>query len=340
MKDAAALAQSPSGGQAKWARLTGNRKHAKPGAMLKTLKRKALHFGLALALPLAGCAQTAPPEAATPAAAAATGGKPAMWKVADDDTTIYLFGTIHLLPAGTRWRTPALEAALARADELVLEVADVDDPAAGAQAMAKLGLGVNLPPIAERVPADKREALKSMIAETGYPAAIFDRLETWAAGLTLLSVTFKRLGLDPSLGVERQIDAPFRSGAKRVLGLETIEEQLSLFDGLPEDAQRAFLVGVLDEGEHVQAEFKAMLDAWLAGDVGAIEKTFNDEANLSPQLRQALLDRRNARWAEWLDERMDRPGTVFVAVGAGHLAGPASVQVLLKKRGIASQRVQ
>jgi hypothetical protein len=263
-----------------------------------------------------------------------------MWKLADEDTIVYLFGTIHLLPEGKSWRTPAMEAALARADELVLEVANVDDMAAGAAAMAKLGLSANLPPIAERVPADKREALKGMIAETGYPAAVFDRLETWAAGLTLLSVTFKRLGLDPNLGVERQIDAPFRKGGKSVVGLESIEEQLGFFDSLPEEAQRAFLVGVLDEGANVEAEFKAMLDAWLAGDVDAIERTFNDETNLSPTLREALLDRRNARWAEWIDQRMDKPGTVFVAVGAGHLAGKASVQSMLKRRGFEAKRVQ
>ena len=107
-------------------------------------RMKWLRLALAGLLPLAVCAAEAAP---TPKAA-----RPAMWKVADSDTTIYLFGTIHLLPQGPGWRTPAMEAALAGAHELVLEVADIDDMMASARAMAKLGMSPGLPPIAERVP--------------------------------------------------------------------------------------------------------------------------------------------------------------------------------------------
>jgi hypothetical protein len=287
-----------------------------------------------LLVPIAACASAEAPKA--PASAA----KPAMWKLADDDTIIYLFGTIHLLPEGQKWRTPAMEQALAAADELVLEIGDADDPMVAAQGMMALGMSPGLPPVAERVPADKRAALRAMIAESGVPEAVLDRMETWAAGLTLLGVTFKRLGLDPELGVETQITGPFRKSGKPVRGLETVKEQFGFFDTLPEDAQRAFLVGTLDDSAAARKQFKAMLDAWAAGDVKGIERSFNDEASLSPELRDALLSKRNARWADWLDKRMDRPGTVFVAVGAGHLAGRESVQAMLKKHGYKAKRVQ
>jgi uncharacterized protein len=83
-----------------------------------------------------------------------------------------------------------------------------------------------------------------------------------------------------------------------------------------------------------------MLDAWSRGDLKGIARTFDDETQMSPELKDALMRRRNARWAEWLARRLDRPGTVFVAVGAGHLAGADSVQKMLEARGIKAKRVQ
>ena len=291
-------------------------------------------LAVASLLSLAACAGEARQQQAPRAA------RPAMWKVADADTTLYLFGTIHLLPEGRKWRTPAFEAALAGSDEMVLEVADVDDMMAAAQAMQKLGMTPGLPPIAERVPADKRAALRAMIAESGYPEAVFDRLETWAAALPLLGVAFKRLGLDPSLGVERQIGGAFRATGKPVTGLETIEQQLGFFDTLSEEGQRALLVSVVEDSKETRAQFQAMLDAWTSGDLAGIARTFDDETQMSAELKDALMRKRNARWAEWLARRLDRPGTVFVAVGAGHLAGADSVQSMLKAKGLKAKRVQ
>jgi uncharacterized protein YbaP (TraB family) len=287
-------------------------------------------FALPWLLALAACAGQSEPATA----------RPAMWKLADSDTTIYLFGTIHMLPQGQKWRTRAFDSALSGADELVLEVADVDDMMATAQAMQKLGMGTSLPPIMERVPADKRPALKAMIAESGYPEAVYDRLETWAAALPLMGVTFKRIGLDPTLGVERQIGAPFRKAGKPVRGLETIEQQLGFFDNLSEDAQRALLLSVLEDSAETRAEFAAMVKAWSSGDLAGVARTFDDETNMSPELKTVLMAKRNAAWAAWLAKRLETPGTVFVAVGAGHLAGAQSVQTMLKAKGLKAKRVQ
>ncbi|HEX8222230.1 MAG TPA: TraB/GumN family protein [Allosphingosinicella sp.] len=290
-------------------------------------------IAFAALLPLAACAGAAEP-------ATVEAKRPALWKLADSDTQIWLFGTIHMLPEGQKWRTPALESALAGSEELVLEVADIDDMMASARAMQKLGMASGLPPIAERVPEDKRAALRAMIAESGYPEAVYDRLETWAAALPLLGVSFKRLGLDPELGVERQIGAPFRAAGKRVVGLETIEQQLGFFDTLSEGAQRALLLAVIEDTKETRAQFRSMLDAWASGDLKGIARTFDDETQMSPELKEALMRKRNARWAQWLERRLEQPGTVFVAVGAGHLAGQDSVQSMLKARGLKAKRVQ
>jgi uncharacterized protein YbaP (TraB family) len=283
---------------------------------------------------LAGCAAGQATE--TPAQKPAG---PAMWALSDRDTTIYLFGTIHLLPPGQAWRTPAMEQALASADELVTEVVLDGNEMAAAQAMQRMGFSPGLPPLAERVPAGKREQLLAMAKESGVPLPLLDRMETWAAALALTGVTFKQLGLDPALGVENQLRTAPGAKGKPTRGLETVEDQFGLFDTLPEQAQRDFLLGVLDQPAEAKAEFMKMLSAWASGDVEAIAKTFNDEL-FSPMLRQRLLGDRNRRWADWLAKRLEQPGTVFVAVGAGHLAGEDSVQNMLAAKGLKTRRVQ
>lgn len=286
---------------------------------------------LAGAAALAGCATVQP---------AAHREGPALWKVADQDTTIYLFGTIHMLPKGHQWRTPLLEQAIASSDELVIETLIGDDPVASAQRMARLGTSPGLAPIVERVPEEKRSALRKVIADANIPEAALDRMETWAAALILTSISLRQMGLDPSLGVEKGLEATYQEKARPISGLETVEEQLGLFDSLSEESQRKFLASVIEDPKEARKRFQAMLQTWSQGDVKGIARTFSADLREWPELREALLRRRNANWAKWIDDRLDRPGTVMVAVGAGHLAGEESVQKMLEGRGIKAVRIQ
>jgi uncharacterized protein len=271
----------------------------------------------------------------------AKAANPALWKVADHDTTIYLFGTIHLLPKDTKWRSSAIDKAATGADTLVVEtVIDESNPAATMSEMLQLAVSPGLPPIAQRVPADKRPALESLIAKSGIPAPMFDRLETWAAAFMLLGVQFKELGLDPGSGVESALKKQFSDSKKTIGQLETNAEQLGFFDRLSEEAQRKFLVAMLDGTGDMNSEFKKMLDAWTRGDVKGIAHSFNSDLSDAAELRDALLTRRNANWANWVKGRLDQPGTVLMAVGAGHLAGDHSVQSMLEKQGVKVTRVQ
>ena len=278
------------------------------------------------------------------AAAPATEPKaasPAMWKVADDDTTIYLFGTIHLLPKGTEWRSPAFDKAAAGSDTLVVEtVIDESNPAATMGELFKLAISPGLPPLLDRVPAAKKPALEAAIAKSGVPPQAFDKLETWAAAFLLLGVQFQGLGLDAGSGVESSLKKQFKDGGKSIRQLETNAEQLGFFDRLSEDSQRNFLVSVLDDPSAMKEQFGGMLDAWARGDVQAIGDSFNRDLAKAPELKDALLVKRNANWAKWVKGRLDQPGTVLVAVGAGHLAGDQSVQRMLESQGVKVTRVQ
>jgi len=296
-------------------------------------KRFRRHLAALGAIAATACA-IAPAAEAKPAS-------PAMWKVADADTTIYLFGTIHLLPRDTKWRSPAFDKAAAGSDTLVVEtLIDESNPAQFIVELRKLAMSDGLPPLVERVGPDKRAALEAAVAQLGARMEDFNQVETWAVAFELLGLQFRAIGLDPGSGVETTLKQQFANGGKPIDELETNAEQLGYFDRLSEEAQRQFLAAVLEDPQAMKAQFGGMLEAWRLGNVPAIAKTFNSDLGDSPELKDALLDRRNANWARWVKGRLDRPGTVLVAVGAGHLAGEQSVVTLLQNQGLKVTRVQ
>lgn len=284
----------------------------------------------ALALMLAACA-----PAATEAPA-----RPALWAFSDADTTVYLFGTIHVLPEGVAWDGGRVGAALATADRLVLEVTDPAGDAGIRSTFQALATSPGQPPIAARVPPDQRGALDAMIAKSGIPRATLDRMETWAAALTLAASLYPQIGVSAEQGVETRLTTRFAAAGKPIEGLETAAEQLGYFDRLPEPAQRVFLASVVRDHADAGPQFDRMIAAWRQGDVDGLALTADDEAHLSPELADALKRQRNTRWAERLAHELDRPGTVLVAVGAAHLAGRDSVQDMLKARGLTVKRLQ
>jgi uncharacterized protein YbaP (TraB family) len=298
-------------------------------------------FGrVAAAFAAFGLIGAAPAPAPVARTAAVTAAHPALWKLQDKDTTLYLFGTIHALPDNVRWRTPAFDRAFGAADELMIEVGNIDDQQAVAGALMKVGMAPGLPKLLERVPVAKRGDLLAAMLSSGVPPAAFDGMKSWMAAVLLLSAEFKKIGLSPEQGVERKLVAEWKAKGKSVDGFETAADQFGFLDSLSADAQAKLLAAAADDPRETARQFAAMLKAWEAGDTAAIARTFDDETTMSAQLRTVLMKRRNARWAEWLAARMAKPGTVFVAVGAGHLAGPDSVQAMLAAKGLKAVRVQ
>ena len=267
---------------------------------------------------------------------------PALWKLADADTTIWLFGSIHILPAGTNWMDLRIRQAVDASQSLTIETVLDQDPGKVAALLMSIGRAPGQPPLAERVPPAKRAELAALIKASGFPPAFLDGMKSWAAAIMLTGAALKQIGIETadSPGVEPQLTALFRAGGKPVEGLETPEQQLGYFDRLPESAQRAFLVATLDSPAKAKAEFAGMIAAWSKGDPAAIEKSFADDPEFTPALRDLLIRQRDRNWATLLSRRLAQPGTVFVAVGAGHLVGQDSVQRMLAAKGLKVVRVQ
>lgn len=296
--------------------------------MLKAL-RLAIAF-VAGALSLSGTPAWAEPALDHP--------RPALWKVEDADTAIYLFGTIHALPAGVDWFRGPVASAFESADELVTEVAE-SSPAqvqGAVLGMAVLPAGVSLRD--QIAPAD-RHPFEQALHKLGMPATALDRFEPWYAAIALATVPLARDGFTTENGVEALLDRRAKDGAKPHIGLETAVFQLSLFDSLPADVQHRYLREVVKSLPDLKTEIGAMTEAWQRGDAETLARLINEDES-DPALMEALLVNRNRTWAEWIRQRMDRPGAVFMAVGAGHLAGKDSVQDFLRAHGLTAQRVQ
>ncbi|KRC81047.1 polysaccharide biosynthesis protein GumN [Sphingomonas sp. Root241] len=263
---------------------------------------------------------------------------PALWVVKDADTTIYLFGTVHVLKPGLGWFDEGVKAAFDKSDELVLEMVEPD--AATMQGLImKTALNPEGPTLTEKLPADKREAYAKAMTDVGVPAAALDRFDPWFAAVTLSIAGLPKLGYDPESGAERTLTTAAKAANKQVIGLETAEQQLGYFDNLPEPLQVKFLVSTVEDYPRMATELDKMIASWSAGDPETLGKTMNEELADTPELAKVLLADRNARWADWIEQRLQKPGTVFVAVGAGHLAGAESVQAQLAKHKLTVTRV-
>ena len=305
---------------------------------MKTLLRRTALTIAALAASLSAAApaqQTLPVPVAQQQPAPA---RPAMWKVADADTTIYLFGTIHALPPGIEWFDGRIATAFESSQELVTEIVETE-PAQ----MQKLVLAKSVLPAGKSLrdmftPKQKADFEASLTAN-GLPVQTFDRMKPWYAAVFLSTLPILRGGFDPANGVEQALGARGKALGRAHGALETAEYQLGLFDSLPEDVQLRYLAEVVENMPEARNVLAGMVEAWKRGDAATLARMMNEEED-DPVLLERLLTNRNKAWADWIDKRLDRPGTVFLAVGAGHLAGGGSVQDQLASKGIATNRVQ
>ncbi|WP_324260302.1 TraB/GumN family protein [Altererythrobacter sp. H2] len=304
--------------------------------LLSTLALGTATVTLFLGAPAFAEATEAAPAAAPKAAVKA---KPALWKVADEDTTIYLFGTVHILPEGIEWFTGSVSDALAASDVLVTEIPMGPQADAEMQQMAMqkgmLGQGGNLRALLSE---EDKAAYEAALAKLSIPAPAFDAFKPWMAGLTLTVIPLLQQGYTLDAGVEKQLMK--LAGPEKATGsLETIAFQLGMFDGMPQETQIEFLIAAASTAGDIVPTLDTMVAKWAEGDDAGLAAIMNEEMG-DPAVAEALLYSRNANWAEWIDTRLDAPGTVFMAVGAGHLAGERSVQDLLAQRGITTARVQ
>ena len=264
--------------------------------------------------------------------------EPALWRVTGGEGTVWLFGSVHLLPQGGFSVGGELAKAIGGARRVCMEIdPNADDDAAKtsitlARAVDPKGrdLFELLGPDADRVRAKSENA--------GVPLDALAMFEPWFAGITVSVMALQAHGYDVQHGVEQVIEAAARQGGKPGCGLETLDGQLGMLDGLPMNLQAEILLQAIDEAKDVDQLIGPMLEAWRAGDEAGLEKSLEEDFDGYPELADVLIYSRNARWADQVSDMLRDGDDVLIVVGAMHLVGDKGLPALLEQRGFKVER--
>jgi uncharacterized protein YbaP (TraB family) len=243
---------------------------------------------------------------------------PALWVVQDADTTIFLFGTFHALDGRSQWFTRSVRAAFDASDSLILETLVPEDPAELHAVLARNSLASE--------------------PKVGEPVVSFNQAPSFVASAGQAMAAGHSMGMSVDHGADAVLRRAADASGKPVEGLESFEFQLQMFGSL--SAGPAPAPGPSRHGKNNLGRLMGgMQSAWNRGDNDGFAALLGNVRAQSPQAYKTLFIDRNANWAGWIADRMAQPGTVFVAVGTGHLVGPDSVQSQLAARGISSARI-
>ncbi len=282
---------------------------------------------------------SAPAPAPTWQAEIASGAPaPAIWRAADEDSEVFLFGTFHFLKPGAAWRSPAMEDAFAKSDLVYFEV-EADNPDAqsiAVNAVMLKGFNPDGALLTDMLDAADAQKLRAVTQGLGLPLAAVNPMRPWNAFLTLSVQFITSKGFEPGAGADAALLAEARTLGKDLAFFETMEEQLALFTELDPETEEKLLAVTLRDWDDQEESFDALFTAWRTGDVDVIDEEMNEAMRRdAPEVHQRIMVDRNIAWAQTLDAVLrNGAGTTFVAVGAGHLAGDDySVPALLAEKG-------
>ena len=263
--------------------------------------------------------------------------RPALWKLSDADTTIYLFGTIHTLRPGLYWFDAVLQRAFAASNELVVEAFETD-PMKATQQLLSRAIDRDGPPLSKKLSPDVARRYRTAMARLGLSINDFERLEPWFVSMFLANIILQQFGYGSGVD-DALVDRAIAAG-KPVISLETMDFQLSIFDQMPERRQISLLNDTITALDRPPTDLQRITFLWATGQAEALADGMEETARTMPDHYNALITKRNRRWTTWLINRLDRPGTVFVAVGGAHFAGEDSVLRMLRARHLKVTRLR
>jgi len=259
----------------------------------------------------------------------------ALWEIHGKHNTVYLLGSIHVLRPSDYPLAPAVLKAYADSKSLVMEInlADMDSEQVQAEMLssAMLPEGNTL----TQILGPRRYARAAGLShDVGIELSTFDQFAPWFAAEAISELQLTQLGFQAQSGVEMYFLERARNDGKSIAGLETVHDQIALFEGLSMDAQANYLVSSLEQARSLPQEVDAMVHAWQRGDTGWFEHELDTEFGQDPALHQSVLAARNRKWLPRIEALLNDDQNTLVIVGTGHLVGPNSVIDLLKKDGV------
>jgi len=295
-------------------------------------------------LPVAilGCSIQTPAQTPTPSSMqdqTQSAGHPALWVVKGPQSTVYLFGSVHLLPKDRQWRTPQLNAAVESSQTLWLEVTGADDPKIAQPILMELGIDA-AHPLSSKLSKEQLAKLDTEAKTFNMSEALLEPMRPWFAALTLGVAPLLQSGADSNSGVESILTAEFKKRQRQVAGFETLSQQFHFFADLPPKTELDYLNLTIDDFAKGQAQFKQLVDAWFQGDQERLDSIVDRQWRIEhPEIYEVLIAKRNRYFAQRIEDLIKGEGTSFVAIGAGHYVGPDGVIALLAQDGFQVQKL-
>ena len=289
---------------------------------LPKLMRRGPGRGLAGALLLASCGSLAHADGA------------AVWSMQGAHNTVYLAGSVHALPKDHAELSPQLELAYRASDAIVMEV-DLDDlnPVEAVDFITSHGTLPAEQTLADVVGAGQYAEIAKLASSINLPEAAIARLEPWAAAMVVTQVALMKSGFDPQLGIDMQLADRARADHKPIDGLETVVEQLGIFDSRSMSEQSKFLIESVRDVPKMHDDLDRLVKAWRAGDMRSLEREFDKERAEAPALYDALLGARNRKWMPKIEALLNGDRNYLVVVGTLHFVGRDGLLELLTRDG-------
>ena len=276
----------------------------------------------------------AAPAAVTAPAPRAPGEGPALWVIRDADSTVYLFGAVHLLRPGAAWGSDKVDAAFDSASDVWFEVVNPDDQTAMMTAIRDHGLSPERP-LSSRLTEPEKARLDAAVRAMGMDPAQIDPMRPWFAAMLVGVTPLTTAGYDPTAGVELNLRARATAAGKTLHGFETLDQQLAGLAGMTDEGQTTYLRHYLAHSDEAVSEMDRLVAGWTVGDLEAVSAYARANGrDISDETHEIFMARRNADWAGQIETLLAGSGTAFIAVGAAHLVGEDSVQALLADKGI------
>ena len=264
-----------------------------------------------------------------------------VWAIKGAHNTVYLAGSVHLLKKDDTSLPPAFDKAYASSKTLVMEVDidDVDSPAAQALVLQK-GMFSDGATLRDAIGEARYGRVAAEATRLGLPADALQQFEPWAVALALTQLEYVQLGFDPDEGVERQLGRRAHADGKKILGLETLEEQINVIASLSKEDQAAFLEQTVTEMQDADRDTREILVAWRSGNAAKLAALMSEDFQTFPNLYRALVTDRNRRWLPQIERLLKADKNYLVIVGALHLVGDGGLLQLARAEGIEPRPLQ
>lgn len=257
-----------------------------------------------------------------------------LWKAQGNNNTVYILGSIHLLKRESAALKPVVLEVFSKSKRLVFEIDLLNEgPTKFQQLLLQKGVNLDGKLLAQQLSPETYELAAQRASELGIDLKVLAPFKPWVVALTMVVMQLRKLGYDPSFGIDHQLAQRAKQAKKPVVGLETAEFQMDIFNHLTLAQQEMFLRQSLLEMELLANAVEDMVRAWNSGDLDLGEKLFLDSIRAFPELKEQVLDRRNRRWLPQIERFLKQDDDILVVVGTAHVVGKQGVIELLKGRG-------